>query len=188
MDQLVELFVIGQREFGARVRAVGDRWTAPTPNSRWTVADLVDHLIDEHRWIEPLLDGQDLHTAGEIVRGTRDPGDRVVAWDDAARLSYRSVSADGALSRFVELSYGRTAAREYVSELIFDLAVHSWDLGRALDYDGDLPSELVEFALERAQLMGNDGGTPGVFGPPVPVPDDAPALHRLVALTGRSPY
>jgi len=187
MDEIVELFATGQREFGARVHAIGDRWSAPTPNSEWTVADLVDHLIDEHRWVEPLFDGQNLETAGEIVRGSRDPGDRVVAWDEAARLSYRSVSEDGALSRTVELSYGDTPARDYVSELIVDLAVHSWDLGTALGYEEPLAHRLVDFALAKAEAMGNDSGTPGVFGPPVPVPADAPALDRLVALTGRTP-
>jgi uncharacterized protein (TIGR03086 family) len=187
MDELVELFRTGQREFGARVHAIGDRWSLPTPNSEWTVARLVDHLIEEHRWVQPLFDGQDFETAGEIVEGTRDPGDREVAWEEAARLSYRSVSADGALSRSVALSYGPTPARDYVSDMTFDLAVHSWDLGTALKYDRPLPPELVDFALARAEAMGNERGMPGVFGPPVDVPDDAPAIVRLVALTGRRP-
>jgi uncharacterized protein (TIGR03086 family) len=187
MDETVELFAVGQREFGARVHAVGDRWDAPTPNSRWSVADLVDHLIDEHRWVEPLLDGLDLTTAGEVVAGTRDPGDRTVAWDDAARLACRSVSADGALARTVELSYGKTPVADYIGEMILDLAAHSWDLGRAIDYDGELPDALVEFALARAEAMGNQSGTPGVFAPAVEVADDAPAIDRLVARTGRRP-
>jgi uncharacterized protein (TIGR03086 family) len=187
MDELVELFAVGQREFGARVHAIGERWAAPTPNSKWTVADLVDHLIDEQRWVQPLLDGQDLHTAGEIVAGTRDPGDRVVAWEEAARLSYRCVSADGALSRTVELSYGDTPATDYIAEMIFDLAVHSWDLGTALAYDQALPGDLVAFALARAQAMGNDGGS-SIFAAPVPIAADAPAIDRLVALTGRQPH
>jgi hypothetical protein len=30
-------------------------------------------------------------------------------------------------------------------------------------------------------------GTEGLFGPAVPVPDDAPAIERIVALSGRDP-
>jgi hypothetical protein len=33
----------------------------------------------------------------------------------------------------------------------------------------------------------NPYGSPGLFGPPVPVPDDAPLLARLLGLTGRDP-
>lgn len=33
----------------------------------------------------------------------------------------------------------------------------------------------------------NPDGTPGLFGPPVPVADDAPLLDRLLGLTGRDP-
>ena len=186
MDDLIELFTTGQREFGTRVHAIGDRWDAPTPNSDWSVADLVDHLIDEHRWVEPLLDGQNFKTAGEIVAGTRDPGDRVQAWDEAARSSYRSVTAHGALDRSVDLSRGATAVPDYLQEMIFDLAVHSWDLGRALEFDGELDPALIDFALAQAQQMGNDGSS-GIFNAPISVPDDAPAIVRLVALTGRHP-
>jgi uncharacterized protein (TIGR03086 family) len=186
MDDLVELFMTGQREFGTRVHTIGDRWDAPTPDSDWSVADLVDHLIGEHRWVEPLLDGQDLKTAGEIVAGTRDPGDRVQAWDEAARSSYRSVSAYGALARSVDLSRGATPVPDYLHEMIFDLTVHSWDLGRALNFAGELDPALVEFALAEAVQIGNDGST-GIFKAPVSVPDDAPAIDRLVALTGRHP-
>jgi uncharacterized protein (TIGR03086 family) len=186
MDELIELFAVGQREFGARVHAVGDAWSAPTPDSEWTVADLVDHLIEEHRWVQPLIDGHDFATAGEIVLGTRDPGDRVQAWDEAARESYRSVSGGGALTREVALSRGSTPAPDYLREMILDLAVHSWDLGTAVGYQGDLDAGLVSFALGQAGHLGNDG-IPGIFGPPVDVPADAAPIDRLVALTGRRP-
>ena len=151
------------------------------------MADLVDHLVDEHRWVEPLLDGLDLKTAGQVVAGSRDPGDRVVAWDEAALLSYRAMSADGALTRSVELSYGLTPAPDYIGEMIVDLAVHSWDLGTALGERVVLPEGLVDFALGRAGQMDNDNGTPGVFAPAVEVSLDASALDRLVARTGRTP-
>jgi uncharacterized protein (TIGR03086 family) len=186
MDDLVQLFVTGQREFGRRVHAIGDRWSAPTPDEGWSVADLVDHLIDEHRWVTPLLDGQDLHTAGEIVAGTRDPGDREQAWADAARSSYRSVSAHGALARDVVLSRGSTPVADYLAEMIFDLTVHSWDLGRAIDFDGGLDDSLVDFSLARAPEVGT-GEASTFFAAPVDIAADASPLDRLIARTGRDP-
>jgi hypothetical protein len=32
------------------------------------------------------------------------------------------------------------------------------------------------------------GGTPGMFGPRVPVPDDAPLLDHVIGRSGRDPH
>lgn len=38
------------------------------------------------------------------------------------------------------------------------------------------------------QFRGDQQGeVPGLFGPLVPAPDDAPLLHQVLALTGRDP-
>ena len=72
MDETTAMFLEGTREFTKRVHAITERqWDDPTPDSEWTVADLVRHLIDEHLWMPPLLHGLDLETAGEVVAGSR---------------------------------------------------------------------------------------------------------------------
>ncbi|SHN69546.1 TIGR03086 family protein [Geodermatophilus obscurus] len=68
-----------------------------------------------------------------------------------------------------------------------EVLVHGWDLAVATgqEYAADPASVAVctEFAAQAAA----EGPTPGLFGPPVPVPDDAPPLDRLLGLTGRDP-
>ena len=68
-----------------------------------------------------------------------------------------------------------------------EVLVHGWDLAVATgqDYAADPASVAAcgEFAAQAAA----EGPTPGLFGPPVPVPDDAPPLDRLLGLTGRDP-
>jgi uncharacterized protein (TIGR03086 family) len=194
MDDLLAMFLSGQREFGARVHAVAeDQWSARTPDSEWTVGDLVEHLIDEHRWAAPLVHGQDLESAGKIVEGSRSlPVDGGVGanlaqeWDEAATASAEAFSAPGAIDRDVELSRGPTPVRTYLGEMIFDLTIHAWDLGRATGYPGALPEELVSAVHARVADLGDLSGS-GLFKPPVDVPDDAPTIDKLVAATGRDP-
>lgn len=194
MDELLAMFITGQAEFGKRVHAVTEeQWTAETPDTEWTVADLVSHLVDEHRWVPPLLRGLDLKAAGEVVEGTRSlpVGGGVGAnpaqeWDEAAVGSADAVRAQGALDRTVSLSRGQTPVRDYLGEMVFDLTVHSWDLGTAIGFAQRLPDELVEFVYARVGGLG-DLSASGMFAKPVDVPDDAPTIDKLVAATGRTP-
>jgi len=68
-----------------------------------------------------------------------------------------------------------------------ELVVHGWDIavatGQRFEVDPQLGEALHGF-LRQAVVP---EGTPGLFGPPVPVPDGAPLLDRVLGLTGRSP-
>ncbi|MGN6609511.1 MAG: TIGR03086 family metal-binding protein [Jatrophihabitans sp.] len=189
MDERASLFVQGQQAFSLRVAEIGSaQWDAPTPCSEWTVAELVDHLIDEHRWAPSLLAGLTFTEADARVSAMPPPdADRVGAWQEAATLSHAAFFAAGALDREVDLSRGWTPARDYLAEMTFDLCVHAWDLGRAIGSPERLPDELVEAVWVDALGFG-DLASSGVFDRPVPVPDDAPVLERLLALTGRDPH
>jgi uncharacterized protein (TIGR03086 family) len=194
MDDLLALFRTASDEFGARVHAVTEeQWSAATPDTEWTVADLVKHLIDEHRWMPPLLHGLDLDSAEKVVAGTRDlPVDGGVganlaeSWDEAATASRAATAEEDALQRTVTLSRGDTPAEQYVAEMTFDAIVHAWDLGKAIGYSDPLPDALVSWAWEQVPQL-DDLAATGLFAPPVEVAEDAPLIDRLVAATGRRP-
>lgn len=193
-DHLIEHFLAVQHAFGDRVHAITeDQWQRATPDTDWTVADLVSHLVDEHRWAAPLLHGLDLDTAGKVAHGGRDlPVDGGVGaniaelWDEAAAASADAFTGDGALERRVELSRGATPVAQYIREMIFDLVLHAWDLGVAIGFEGPLPDAVVESVYGQAKAIG-DLTASGLFAAPVPVPDDAPTIDKLVGLTGRTP-
>jgi uncharacterized protein (TIGR03086 family) len=193
-DELVQMFLAGTTAFGERVHAITEgQWTAGTPDTEWSVADLVAHLVDEHRWAAPLLHGLDFAAAGEVVEGTRQlPVDGGVganlaqSWDEAAAGSVDAVVADGALDQMVSLSRGQTAVSTYLTEMVLDLVVHSWDLATAIGYPDQLPTDLVEFAYHHVDQLG-DVSSSGMFAAPVDVPDDASTLDKLIAATGRDP-
>lgn len=80
---------------------------------------------------------------------------------------------------------GEVAGRVALDELV----VHGWDIarssGQAFDCD---EASLQEIEATVRQFRGdNEGPIPGLFGPVVPVADDAPALDRVLGLTGRDP-
>jgi uncharacterized protein (TIGR03086 family) len=70
-----------------------------------------------------------------------------------------------------------------------EIVVHGWDLAAATGQEFSGDPELLQAALGfvRASAAENPNGTPGLFGPPVPVPDDAPLIDRLIGLAGRDP-
>lgn len=191
---LVAMFVQASREFGARVHAVQEsQWGEPTPDTEWNVADLVGHLVEEHRWAPPLLHGMDLDSAGKIVEGTRSlpvhggvGANLAQEWDEAMAGSIDAVTEPGAVDRQVALSRGATPASTYIAEMIFDAVVHAWDLGKAINYPAELPEELVAAVYSQVAEMGDLSGS-GLFNAPVAVADDAPLIDKLVAATGRDP-
>jgi uncharacterized protein (TIGR03086 family) len=70
---------------------------------------------------------------------------------------------------------------------LVDLVVHGWELARATGQPYEPEPETVSRALDFTDQMVEMGRQRGAFGPPVPVPDDAPALDRLLGIVGRDP-
>ena len=54
--------------------------------------------------------------------------------------------------------------------------------------DPELSDALVQALWDEISPHADEWRTYGVFPPAVPVPDDAPLLARLLAITGRDPY
>jgi uncharacterized protein (TIGR03086 family) len=80
---------------------------------------------------------------------------------------------------------GEVAGAVAINEVI----VHGWDLAVATGQPYSCPDVLVDAARSfvASAVEENPNGTPGLFGPPVPVAADAPPLERLVGLAGRDP-
>jgi uncharacterized protein (TIGR03086 family) len=70
-----------------------------------------------------------------------------------------------------------------------EVVVHGWDIATSSGQPYTCEADLLQAAYEFVQssVANNPQGSPGLFGPPVPVPDDAPLLDRLIGLTGRDP-
>ncbi|WP_166134587.1 TIGR03086 family metal-binding protein [Nocardioides ochotonae] len=160
-----------------------------TPCSGTTVAELLQHLVGltlglratAEKELGVLTDtSPDADGWPALEPGWRPALERQVpalaqAWreDDAWQGMTRAggVELPGAVAGLVALD---------------ELVLHGWDLARATGQDYR-PDEATAAAC-LAFVEGFDtAGTPGLFGPAVPVDDGAPLLDRLVARAGRDP-
>ena len=188
MTDALSLHATALEEFDRRVRAVGpDQWSDPTPDTAWDVRALVNHLVVEQLWMPLLLDGATVQDVGDRFDGDRLGDDPVTAWADASARARAAFTAPGTLHRHVELSYGRRPAEGYCREMTLDLAVHAWDLARAVGADERIDETLAAEMYELAAAQSDQLAATGLFADPVAVADDAGTQTRLLALLGRNP-
>ena len=72
------------------------------------------------------------------------------------------------------------------SVALAEVVIHGWDVARSIGqpYGGD-PATVQACLAHLAQF--DTAGPEGMFGPAVKIADDAPALDRVIALSGRDP-
>lgn len=69
-----------------------------------------------------------------------------------------------------------------------ELVVHGWDLAKATGQPFDADRQHLETLFSSLRDSVEEDGTPGLFGPPVRLPEDASLLDRTIGLTGRDPF
>lgn len=171
------------REFASRLAAVTD-WDAPTPDTGWSVRDLVSHVIEEQQWVPYLLAGESIAKAKKQIEPLRD--DLRGEWE-LYSFAATTAWAESTPEQRVHLSYDEVTMADYLREQVSDVAIHTWDLARAIGADEQLDPELVEAVWTVFEPQKDTLAASGLYAPPVPLPDDAPLQARLLAVTGRDP-
>lgn len=171
----------------ALVDGIGEQWSAATPCTDWDVRQLVNHVVGEDRWTEPLLAGLTIADVGETLDGDLLGDDPSTAARRAAEEAI--TAADHRLPRggTVQLSYGEEDLEEYLWQLTADHLIHGWDLAAATGQKRSIDAALVDavgsWFAERESLYRSVGAI-------APRPDgavgDSPDVNLLVAF-GRDP-
>jgi uncharacterized protein (TIGR03086 family) len=169
-----------------------DQLTRPTPCPAYSLGDLVDHvggLALAFTWAAQ-KEGVERSAQGPSADAMRLTGDwraRIAADLAGLAAAWKQHDAWTGVTQAggVELP-GEVAGLVALDELV----VHGWDVARASgqDYDVDPASlgAVYEFVKGFSQ-PGQEASRQGLFGPVVPVPDDAPLLDRVVGMAGRNP-
>ncbi|MFB4314156.1 TIGR03086 family metal-binding protein [Actinomadura sp. 21ATH] len=174
------------------IAAVPDeRLDAPTPCEKTSLAQLVVHvdgLSQAFTWAAHKDPAMNADAAPSLESAELEPGWRERVPERLAALAeaWRDPAAWEGMTRAggVDLP-GEVAGLVALNEVV----VHGWDIARALDRPYDVTREEAEACLAFvAETPEDPEPGNGLFGPPVPVPAEAPILDRLIGRTGRDPF
>ncbi|WP_436493649.1 TIGR03086 family metal-binding protein [Actinokineospora sp. HUAS TT18] len=177
------------RELDRRVRELigglidgltDEQLDAQSPCEGWTVREVIRHLVGNSLGVLARIDGTD--APAEVDLGA-DP-----------RVTFRETrAAASAALGTPEVFDGPWELRgvEYTGgTMLFvhfaDVLVHTWDIATAVGVHVAIDEDLAEAALSVVSRFPEDAWGPGsAFTAKLPAPEDASALERLLALTGR---
>lgn len=185
---------------GSTIAGIGpEQLTDPTPCSDMDVRALLGHLVGVLDRVTALANGDDPFAVVEIV----EPDDRWVdAWAESGRRAATAWSDDAVLKRPMALPWIEGSGAEVLTSYFSELTVHTWDLATATGQRPDWDDTVIDAALGARQILPAENrlvlyeeisASMGIdevavpFAEAVPVPDDAPAIDRLVAWNGRDP-
>jgi uncharacterized protein (TIGR03086 family) len=172
-------------EFRTRLQLVGEPyWSRPTPCDEWDVRALVNHVVGGNTRYAMLLHGATAADVDETRSADHLRGDALAAFVATASDMQRAFAEPGALERIGHHPAGDRRGAELLDMRVLDLAIHAWDLARAIGADDTLSPDLVEFLLA-APIDLETGRRRGTFAPPVAESTDANPQARLLALVGR---
>jgi uncharacterized protein (TIGR03086 family) len=158
-----------------------------TPCPDFDVAGLIDHLAG---WIG---------TFAESASGSPPPpaGQPDAEWPVPQAERFRSAADQaveafrgGAEDRALTLMSGPVPGSMVLGMMLMEYVGHGWDLavatGQPVPFD-DTEAEAA-LAAGRQMLSQQYRGPDKSFGDEIPVPDDAPAVERLIGFLGRDPH
>ncbi|GIF13585.1 TIGR03086 family metal-binding protein [Actinoplanes teichomyceticus] len=165
------------------VAAIGDQQLErPTPCARFTVRDLLNHLIQVVGNFQALARREQVDWSAGPDRVT---GDWRAGFAAQTRALVRAWSDPAALQG---VSPGMGLPQRTVAQMVLsDLVVHGWDLARATGLDYRVEASLLPVVREFLDTMAETGRAMGAFGDPVDCPPGAGEFEQLLAVTGRDP-
>lgn len=153
-----------------------DQMKKPTPCTDWDVATLLEHIATAQEYQAKALSGSAVPPAATVVA-------RI---DAASAAIIKAMQAPGAMEKKVQGRQGEVPAAQMFGSATMDLAIHTWDLARAVGGDTKMDPRTVDFLFPVAERIAQRGPSKA-FAPPVDVPTSASKQDRLLALTGRKP-
>ena len=164
-----------------------DQLGAPTPCTELDVQALLGHVLHVLRRIATAGRGADIDSTPRVVERPAEGWPQAL---EAAAADLAGVWADDrVLDAVLRLPFGTLPGRAALATWVGEVTTHTWDLavatGHSPAWDDAVAAVGLAAILGKLPAAGRGPGIP--FADAVPVPDDAPAVERLVAWQGRDP-
>lgn len=152
-----------------------------TPCKQWVAHDLVGHMAGGALMFSSVLAGEQPNVPDDPIADGPAAG-----WAAASAALAASATADN-LEALRQAPFGEMPGAVLLSVISADHLVHAWDLSRATGIDHGISDELAEFAMGCWQAALPDAARDGdAFDQVQPCADDAPAMDKVAAFTGRA--
>ncbi len=152
--------------------------TRQTPCSEYDGHALAEHLMGSITGIASMAGA----TVTQPDEGSLE--DRVSTMAGQALEAWRARGVDGTVPGPGGADFPASLA---VSILSVEFLIHAWDFAQTSGQQLSAHDDLTTYVLDRLRQLIPEGREGGAFGAEVPLADDAPALERLVAFSGRRP-
>jgi uncharacterized protein (TIGR03086 family) len=163
------------------------QWAAPTPCTEWDVRALVNHVVGANRRYTMLLHGATTDEVEATRAADHLSGDPVTSFAATAAELTAAFAEPGAMARTAYHRAGERTGAQLLEMRVLDIAVHTWDLARAIGASESLDPGVVAFALTLQDTF-DAARQRGAFAPPPGnTPADSSAQACLLYLAGRQP-
>lgn len=192
-----DVFVLADQALLKVVKQIADdQWDMSVPD--WfprsasqrdvTLREIVNYHAYDDSWVPNTLSGRTMEESGKTqfdgdLLGDDPKGNFAAIADKACDAASQLDDLD----RIVHLSFGDYTAREYLWQVTSFRGLRAHDIAKMIGANTKLPSELVEGLWDEITPNVEEWRGIGVYGPAVPVPEDAELQDRLLGLTGRDP-
>lgn len=182
-----------QDAFDAVLAAVpADGWDTPSACDRWTVRDIVGHVVWGQHLVRHWATGQP-YTSRAGAPGAAHPGglvetDPLGTWRAAREASAATLTGDALGTTMPTGAFGDMPLAGFLSLLITDHLAHAWDIGHGIGVDVRLDADLIDESLAWATRFIGDRRSPDTIGPALSPPADADEQTRWLAYLGRAAW
>lgn len=187
-EGILDALTIARSEFERRLNALtDDDWDKPTPCTEWNVRQLVNHIVShEYRFADNLAtDNTDYYVASRDDDFLGD--DPQGSWRTGVALLDEAITGLDSLDSMVKWRLPRPA-RDVLAVRIFEAAVHTWDVSRAIGFDEQLDERLAVLTLPVFERLIQIPAMAAFFTAPTDsLPTGATPQDRLLHLAGRHP-
>ncbi len=184
LDRVVQQIADDQWSMEVPAGFVRMRADEPPP----TLRTIIQHHAFDDAWVPDMLAGRAMEEVGkDRFAGDLLGDDPKAAFAALVELACAAASQLDDMERTVHCSFGDYPAREYLWQINLFRGMRAWDIATLIGIDPTLPDDLVQGVWDEVSPVAEEWRTIGVFPPAFTVPDDAPLMRRLLAITGRDP-